>query len=47
MINSATNTVTATIPGDQPQGVAVSPVGAEVGDVFVANAGSDTVSVIS
>lgn len=44
VINSATNTVTATIPvGSLPQGVAVTP---DTSHVYVTNVGSDTVSVI-
>nr|WP_253861745.1 hypothetical protein [Mycobacterium asiaticum] len=45
MINSATNTVTATITvGSIPNGIAVDPT---TGAIYVANYGSDTVSVIS
>jgi YVTN family beta-propeller protein len=45
VIDTATNTVTATIPvrGSKPEGVAVTPDGSKV---YVANNGSDTVSVI-
>ena len=45
MINPATNTVSTTVPvGTLPGGVAVNPTGT---DVYVANAGSNTVSVIN
>ena len=44
VIDTATNTVTATVPvGSYPWGVAVSPDGTKV---YVANEGSNTVSVI-
>ncbi|MFD4620355.1 YncE family protein, partial [Streptomyces sp. NPDC058475] len=44
VIDTATNTVTATIPvGTAPQGVALTPDGTRV---YVTNSGSDTVSVI-
>ncbi len=44
VIDTATNTVTATIPvGIDPYGVAVTPDGSKV---YVANVGSNTVSVI-
>ncbi|MFC5881829.1 beta-propeller fold lactonase family protein, partial [Streptomyces virginiae] len=45
VINTATNTVVATVPvGDAPQGVAVSPDGTRA---YVTNYGADTVSVIN
>jgi YVTN family beta-propeller protein len=45
VINPANNTVIATITvGSGPAGVAVNPTGT---DVFVTNAGSNTVSVIN
>ncbi|GJO24225.1 hypothetical protein NJB1728e18_29280 [Mycobacterium marinum] len=48
MIDPTTNTVIGTISvGTNPIEVAVSPTGAEAGDVYVANKGDDTVSVIS
>jgi YVTN family beta-propeller protein len=48
VIDPTSNTVTETIPvGKSPTGVAVSPVGPAAGDVYVANEGSGTVSVIS
>jgi DNA-binding beta-propeller fold protein YncE len=47
-----TNTIVDTIntggmAGGGVAGVAVSPTGPEAGDIYVANPGSDTVSVIS
>jgi len=48
VINPATNTVVATITvGSNPWGVAVNPAALEAGDVYVANEGSGTVSVIN
>ncbi|BAV40785.1 hypothetical protein SHTP_1538 [Mycobacterium ulcerans subsp. shinshuense] len=48
MIAPTTNAVIDTISvGTKPIEVAVSPTGAEAGDVYVANKGDDTVSVIS
>ena len=45
VIDPTTNTVTATITvGHDPNGVAVDP---GTGDVYVANTGSGTVSVLS
>jgi YVTN family beta-propeller protein len=44
VINSATNAV---IVGTDPDGLAVSPTGANAGDVYVTNSGSNSVSVIS
>src|ERR1044072_2664410 len=44
VIDTATNTVVATIPVGSPQGIAVTPNGAFA---YVANADSNTVSVIS
>ena len=44
---SPTNTVLTTITGfNGPNGVAVSPTGANAGDVYVTNAGNHKVSVI-
>jgi DNA-binding beta-propeller fold protein YncE len=45
VINTATNTITATIPvGSSPDGVAVSPDGTHL---YVTNFDDNTVSVIS
>ncbi len=45
VINTSTNTVVNTVPvGTRPQGIAVSPDGSHV---YVANSGSNTVSVIT
>jgi YVTN family beta-propeller protein len=48
VIDPATNTVVATVTvGAGPFGVAVSPAGPGVGDVYVANSNGTSVSVIS
>jgi DNA-binding beta-propeller fold protein YncE len=47
VIDPSTNTVVDNVDvGNGPGGVAVSPTGADAGDIYVVNTNSDTVSVI-
>jgi DNA-binding beta-propeller fold protein YncE len=47
VINPSDNEVIATITvGTEPSGVAFSPTGPDAGDIYVANQGSQSLSVI-